>query len=378
MNGFAVAVVFILVLFVSSSAGDEGGRGSDVHFAHRSRTKKADTTAALFADLSKIAELPVRLVTPTHSKRDSSYTKSWTNEDWERHQVSSLVRYGRHLSSWIRSPTAAAILPTVAVVCLWAGFVMFVSNRNEALSKFLHSGSFSSWTISSFSAPIALLLTLRTNRSLDRLLEARSQWGVAFRALVSLAGMTVYVKDHETALLMGRYLAIYGWCLKGLVRGETDSEVIAAVIPPDEAPWLISARDRPTAIVYRLRSILSAQQLSTAAHQAIEHRLYDLESALGICKRILASPVPPTYTRHTSRVLCLYLAMIPFALIGTDISPVALLVNVALTSYLTIGLDEICVEIENPFPILPIYYLCNAMQNGVANQFLLGANAPHP
>ena len=39
-------------------------------------------------------------------------------------------------------------------------------------------------------------------------------------------------------------------------------------------------------------------------------------------------------------------------------------------------LDEIGVEIEHPFPLLPMYHLSSAIQNNVANQFLSMAMGP--
>ena len=108
----------------------------------------------------------------------------------------------------------------------------------------------------------------------------------------------------------------------------------------------------------------------------MEESICELETVLGVCKRLLGSPIPPTYTRHTSRVLCLFLGFLPVAMVGSGVSFLATLLNCALISYVFVGIDEIGVEIEHPFPLLPMYHLSSAIQNNVANQFLCMAMGP--
>jgi predicted membrane chloride channel (bestrophin family) len=181
--------------------------------------------------------------------------------------------------------------------------------------------------------------------------------------------------DQEHSLLIGRYLSIFGWILKGYFRNEDDTLVLRTVLLPDEAEWIEhTPGDRPTAIISRLRHLIGGKvkTLPLTASQSMEVRLTELESILGICKRLLGSPIPPTYTRHTSRVLCLYLGLVPLALIGSSKAGlIAILINVALVSYVFVGVDEIGVEIENPFPLLPMFHLCKGNQENIANQFVM-------
>lgn len=357
---------------------------------------RLDTVERFVSDLEKLSSLQngdIDLLRDTHSKRDSSYTKSWSFPEWERHQVDALIRYRRHLASWITSPTARAVLPAVGAVVTWALIVLMLCSFSSTVNEFLRGAGAGLSTAGSFNAPIALLLTLRTNRSLDRLLEGRSQWGVTTKAVTSLAGMSqIYnnnKNDDTSSILMGRYLALYGWSMKGLFRGEDDTAVIQLLLPPREATWLLHeaprSTDRPTAILFRLRSLVhgAGAVLSTAQQLAMEDRLAELESSLGICKRLLSSPVPPTYTRHLSRVLVLYLCLLPFSSVvgqGPHVLPLSrwwsVLLHVALTAYIMIGLDELSVEIEHPFPILPLFHLSRALQENVTNQFRMSLCLP--
>jgi len=347
-------------------------------FPSSPRHFRKDSVDRFVSDLDHLKTLSskTKLLSPTHSKRDSSYTKSWTNEDWDRHQVRSFFRYQRHLRSWAKSPTALAVFPMVAALTLWSLFVFYIAQKSPRLTSFLERASFAAG-VSSFAAPISLLLALRTNRALNRLLEARSMFGKMVRSTGSLAGLVVtYLAplDPSDALLMGRYLSIFGWTVKGLLRGEEDHVALQTILPRPESAWVIaSPADTPVTIVFRLRQMIAKHmhRLPLPASKAMEARLAELEVVLGVCKRLIGSPIPPTYTRHTSRVLCLYLGLLPVALVGSKVSLFAILLNVILLSYVFVGIDEIGVEIEHPFPLLPMYYLSLAMQKNVANQFVL-------
>ncbi|KAL7463219.1 hypothetical protein ACHAXS_007999 [Conticribra weissflogii] len=276
---------------------------------------------------------------------------------------------------------------------------------------------------------------------MNRLMEVRKAWGLMGRSIRSLAGLAAtygvlpglslpeeLINPHDendenddnddsqqldmvaTSLLIGRYLAIFGWCMKAAFRrGEDDSEIIRAALPREEAEWLLFGTNgvgRPVAILSRLRCLIRhlatlssssssssslyainahADQpnkpqnftLSPLIHLALEERLYDLEQSFGICNRILMSPIPPTYTRHTSRVLCLFLFLLPLALAGVNnMAPLALLLSVSTTTYVLVGIDEIGLEIEHPFPLLPMQGMALAFQRNVENQFLLVGDMP--
>jgi putative membrane protein len=354
-----------------------------------------DSVQLFLQDLSNLSKLEndLAIFQNSESKRDSSYTKSWKMEDWELHQRRSFFRYKRHLTTWLTSTTARAVFPTVIALSCWALLIQYLANKFDALGNFLSNSSFTKG-VASIGGPLSLLLALRTNRSLNRLFEARSMFGKFVRASTSLTSMTAtYVgpKNRDTALLIGRYLSIYGWCMKGMFRREPDDLLILAMLPPKEAQWLLKQTttynmDTPTCMHARLRSLMATaiQDIPLSAANAMEDRLNVLESALGVNKRLLGSPIPPTYTRHTSRVLCLYLGLLPFALVGAslgqnDISFIfSMLVTIGATAYVFVGIDEIGVEIENPFPLIPMQYIATVIQRNVGHQMRMMDDLPAP
>ena len=345
-----------------------------------------DNIDYFLSDLRKLEDMVGKapVLDRTHSKKDSSYTKSWTDADWELHQIKSFQRYVKHMRSWITSSTFHSVLPTVTGTFLWT-VCCIVAVQNQFFQDVVHQAPFSH-SISSFTSPISILLALKTNRALDRLFEARSVWGKMIRICSSLGGMAVnYIApiDEEQGVLMGRYLAAFGWCMKGKLRGEDDTLVLRTLLPYSELKWMESCRrdsggviDSVSFIIFRLRSIVANitnradGKLSIAASEIIEQRLGELESSVGICAKIVASPIPPTFTRMTSRVLCLFLWCLPLALVSSGMeSPIAILVIVTFLSYIFVGIDEIGVELEYPFPLLPMFSLAMNLKSAVGNQF---------
>jgi putative membrane protein len=338
-----------------------------------------DSIAAFVQDLQRLdalrGQLPV--LSLSHSSNDSTYTRSWTHLDWEQHQVPSFQRYRKHLASWVKSPTARAVLPSVAVVIVWSVVVKLLYEKIGILQDVFGQSSFSSG-VSAFTAPIGLLLALRTNRALNRLLEARGMFGKMNRSTSSLAGMGCTYLTNADAILLGRYLAIYGWALKGTLRREETTQVCQTMLPPGEATWILSTApaDTPTSIVFRLRHLIANSEIPIpmAAAAAMEGYLCEMETVLGVCKRLIASPIPPTFSQHTSRILCLYLGLLPVALVATTTtssnsnSLSSILISVTLLSYAFIGIDETSCEIENPFPLIPMFELSCTSQKNIQNQ----------
>lgn len=376
-------------------------------------------------DLDKLESLKndnhdIALLKKTHTNKDRSYTRVWTNEDWEHHQVRSFWRYPRHAIQWFRSPTAHAVLPTVGAIVVWSALITWIIRRNSpiggvdtttttSIKRFWASNAAFSSGIAAFTAPISLLLALKTNRALNRLLEARSEFGNISRSTIALGGLVVtYIAPHdpETALLIGRYLSLFGWAMKALLREEEDTALCQIMLPNHEGRGqtilelpsttmtneknnmsttttritnknminLTTRVDRPTQFIFAMRQLIATRidKLPITASQSMEAALHELEVGLGFCKRMIATPIPPTYTTHTSRVLCIFLALLPVALATKEsVSFSAVLVTVALLSYVFIGIDEIGLEIEHPFPLLPLFHIASTIQNTVRDQYLL-------
>jgi len=345
------------------------------------------------SDFREIQSLPPSsLTTPcVLSARDATSTYPWTLQNWNACCTHSLSRYIHHFRKLPDSTTARYILPTVAATFVWSLLISILSHYTPILPKRIDiSASKFSVTLVFFQAPLLLLLALRANRALDRLLEARRAWAALSRSARTLMGIiSCYILPTrpEVALIMGRYLGILGWALKGVLRDESDVDLIRTVLGRSYKPeldWIANRRAQgdkcPTVLICRLRKLIStAANNGTAGEKRIdaippvliyrmEEILHQIEIAVGTCNRILMSPTPPVYTAHTSRILVVYLGILPLALVSMGASTTTIMCASVFASYVLVGIDEIGCFLEHPFPIIPMETMAKMVQNEVERQ----------
>ena len=88
-------------------------------------------------------------------------------------------------------------------------------------------------------------------------------------------------------------------------------------------------------------------------------------------ERIVLTPVPLHYARHTSRLASIFVATLPFVLaphLGLALAP-----TMAFVSWALLGIQEIGLLIEDPFhSILKLDKICTAIQKDVQQTLELG------
>lgn len=84
-----------------------------------------------------------------------------------------------------------------------------------------------------------------------------------------------------------------------------------------------------------------------------ENQVQRLCKALGSSERVLKTPLPTGFTRHSSRLLFIWSNCLPFALYPL-VGPLGTLPTALLTSYAVLGIEDISVQLEEPFDILPL------------------------
>ena len=75
--------------------------------------------------------------------------------------------------------------------------------------------------------------------------------------------------------------------------------------------------------------------------------------------------------RHTQRGLLLWLALLPCGLLSAGCaSATRLALVVASVSYIMLGIDEIAIQIEQPFEVLPLHELAAGYTRDVVDELL--------
>jgi len=299
----------------------------------------------------------------------------FSQDMWERHRQPG--RYWLYMSRMLHSTVLRRIFKPVMVFCSIAAVVGAVNSWAPA---HLPRITMSLVPHTLLGAALSLLLVFRTNSSYARFVEGRLLWGALVRHSRDWTRMAANYFPGELRGRAARYVQVLAFVLKSHLRsGRTRATVadpsafrddptivVQELLPCSEADAVLTQTNRPFYVVCRMTQIARdacAAGIPRHISHSIEHTLSELMAVIGGCDRILGTPIPLSYTRHTSRSLVLWLATLPVAL-----WPVAgwlTLPTMAVLAFIFLGIDEIGVEIEEPFCILPLLPLCRTIVNDV-------------
>jgi len=85
---------------------------------------------------------------------------------------------------------------------------------------------------------------------------------------------------------------------------------------------------------------------TTRERLAMLNTIDKLSDQIGACEKLVQTPIPLAYARHTSRFLSVWLLTIPFVLIDLGL---AIVPCVGIISWALFGIHEIGLQIEDPF-----------------------------
>lgn len=210
---------------------------------------------------------------------------------------------------------------------------------------------------------LGLLLVFRTNSAYARFWEGRGIWSKTMAKCSQLAINTmIYIhpcapKSSEklVELLAAFPDALAYRCLSGSIPLE---EHVDKLVNMQSYPLLDGdAGDPGTILCMKMHKAImevenespaSATNYLEALHLSeISHGIDSLITCLADCGKIVETPVPLSYSRHTSRFLTLWSGTLPFALVEKlDDFTVPV---VAIICWCLFGIEEIGHLIEQPF-----------------------------
>jgi putative membrane protein len=279
---------------------------------------------------------------------------------------------------WFKSALQVrmSVIPSIVPrVLLCGGFGVFIS--------LLH---FFKWpvslpTLSSIvpSIVLGLLLVFRTNTAYDRFWEGRKFWGMLINNVRNLARriwVSIEEKDPEDIELKKsalRLLPAFAVAMKLHLRQEAVNPELEPLMSPAQYQKLKSMNNPPLEIAFWIEDYLHEQYerncLDVYQLIGMKDLINSMIDVLGGCERILKTPIPLAYAIHLKQLLLLYCLALPFQMVNDlawGTGPV-----VALISFTLFGIEEIGIEIENPFQHdtndLPLDSICATMQRNIGD-----------
>ncbi len=220
---------------------------------------------------------------------------------------------------------------------------------------------------------VGLLLVFRTNGSYERFWEGRKMWGSIVNDSRNVARTTAAFLDPRSPHLepIVLWTASFSYACMHSLRGAASIGPLASRLPAHEVADVHAARHVPSAVALRISRLVAearaAGHLSDYVAMEIEGGLRRLIDHLGACERIRKTPVPFAYVVHLRTAMVVFGVTLPFALLDT-FGWSSILYN-ALIAFVLFGIEEIGVEIENPFGVdandLPLEQICSTIEHNV-------------
>ena len=374
--------------------------------------KDAEAETRRLVQKMRISEQPVLFTTDDEF---SDRAGDFDFDRWAAHRSSS--RYSRLVLGIFFGKTTQRIAPVVLLVGLFSAFVFayndvflpatqLISIRSRYPELSLPLEPFE------LTAPVlGLLLVFRTDTAYNRFKEgSQTAWEITasmrtyMRRLVAFTSTAAFSEEEKDAAadLVASASRLHGLMMQSYLRGasrQTASPADAAALQEAQEEVLrkalgvraegggkdggAAAAALPTASAvggsikltpYMCLTALTlgvSQRLSPLTDQeqiALDDCLSSVSTNLAKCEEILSTPIPLGYTRSSVRFLWVWITLLPFALsrtfsdfsVGTwwEDKPVAelpvLLVAMLLISFIFLSIEDIAVQIEEPFAILPL------------------------
>ncbi|MEG4073432.1 bestrophin family ion channel [Microcoleus sp. Pol14C2] len=270
----------------------------------------------------------------------------------------------------VRGSVIPSILPRVLLCGGFGVFISFLYFFNLPVSLPILSSIVPSIVL-------GLLLVFRTNTAYERFWEGRRFWGTLNNNIRNLARqiwVAIEEKDPQDIIEKKsalRLLVAFAVALKLHLRQESVNPELEPLMSPAQYQKLKSMNNPPLEIAFWIEDYMHEQYerncLDVYQLTGMKELLNSMIDVLGGCERILKTPIPLAYAIHLKQLLLLYSLALPFQMVkdlGWGTGPV-----VALISFTLFGIEEIGIEIENPFGHdandLPLDNMCAAMQRNM-------------
>jgi len=209
-------------------------------------------------------------------------------------------------------------------------------------------------------AALGLLLILRTNAGYDRWWEARKLWGGIVNQCrnVAISALSYGPANQEWNEKFIEWAAAFPHIARCSLRGEPPSPEVTALVGQEASNQVAASSHMPSFVALKLADLLQeasdSYDMDRFAFMQVDRERAALIDHIGACERILRTPLPLVYDIKIRRFICLFLLMLPFVLLHRIDSywidsywliPVVTM----LVAYPLISLDQIGVELQNPF-----------------------------
>lgn len=311
----------------------------------------------------------------TGSKYKRAMPTSINDPDWQKQNWFRIA-----LS--LKGSVIIAILPRVILCSVFGLVISLLYEFGFSVSLPILSGVVPS-------IGLGLLLVFRTNTAYERFWEGRKIWGMIVNTVRNLARQIWTAiaenssKDKQDKEETLRLLVAFAVATKQHLRGERFHRELEPLMSAERYQILQFMNHPPLEIAFWIGDYLQKQHerdyLNTYQLTAMVKLLDIMVDLLGMCERILKTPIPLAYSIHLKQLLLIYCLSLPFPMVNELNLLTGVVVGVI--SFAVFGIEEIGIEIENPFGYdtndLPLDTICKTMQHNIEDLITLDPFVRH-
>ena len=222
---------------------------------------------------------------------------------------------------------------------------------------------------------MGLILVFRVNSGYDRWWEARKLWGNVVNQSRNLAIILVNYSNrgsHDWIVKITNMISALPYLMKDNLREQAPLQYLEHLFDSDSMARLSESKHRPLMLASMMAEELQRARndygLDSFAFLHAQEQIEHLIDAQGACERILKTPMPFVMAIKSRRFILFFLVMLPFALANVSlfISPLI----AGMVSYALFSLDQIGIELQNPFTEknlshLPLQDICKTIEQNI-------------
>jgi len=222
---------------------------------------------------------------------------------------------------------------------------------------------------------MGLILVFRLNAGYDRWWEARKIWGNIVnqsRNLAIVVANYVSTDDLHAKAKLINYIKAMPFLVKNSLRAIESVDDIQHLIEKNELSHIVQSNNAPVVLssmtADALNGFRNQNQLDSFAFLEAEKMRALILDCHGACERILKTPIPFVMAVKSRRFIFMFLMALPFAIVSTSIYITPFIT--ALVAYALFSLDQIGVELQNPFSQnnlshLPLDGICLSIEKNI-------------
>lgn len=311
-------------------------------------------------------------------------TTTWRrSEEWKRYQ--SKDRYADMLTSMGSSLVARRIAGPALVISLVSALVAVLRARYPVVAALQALGPI----VQVAGGAICLLLAFRTNAAFARFNHAADAFAEVLSATRNLSRKMVVWCPLDDREANARLVAAIPWAIKHRGQGIEGTDAARGELEN------VLGRDGVDRLgVDELGRVLGnvPQKLMTEITRGLdrmnEHRveliyqllmdndLTALHNYAARTDRLASTPTPVSYARHISRGLIFWLLLFTSSVAAAAPALWVLVPGALFVSWLTLGIDDIGMQLEQPFTVLAVKEFCEECQAEVEKEMLESAWTP--